>query len=79
MATLSSDLLWFLTWFLIATAYPSFPEIRHGLGLAGTMAGSVGSIAEQDYDGSDPDSDILDALQVIWVKRERIPFRLVAS
>ncbi|KAG8220621.1 hypothetical protein J3R82DRAFT_2877 [Butyriboletus roseoflavus] len=44
---------------------PILPEVRRNLGLAGTMGGSVGSIAEQDYDGSDPDSDIPDELQVI--------------
>ena len=44
---------------------PILPEVRRSLGLAGTMGGSVGSIAEQDYDGSDPDSDIPDELQVI--------------
>jgi serine/arginine repetitive matrix protein 2 len=44
---------------------PILPEARRSLGLAGTMGGSVGSIAEQDYDGSDPDSDIPDELQVI--------------
>ena len=44
---------------------PILPEVHRSLGLAGTMGGSVGSIAEQDYDGSDPDSDIPDELQVI--------------
>ena len=44
---------------------PILPEVRRSLGLAGTMGGSVGSVAEQDYDGSDPDSDIPDELQVI--------------
>jgi serine/arginine repetitive matrix protein 2 len=44
---------------------PILPEVRRSLGLAGTMGGSVGSITEQDYDGSDPDSDIPDELQVI--------------
>ena len=44
---------------------PILPEVRRSLGLAGTMGGSVASIAEQDHDGSDPDSDIPDELQVI--------------
>ena len=44
---------------------PILPEVRRSLGLAGTMGGSVGSNVEQDYDGSDPDSDIPDELQVI--------------
>ncbi|KAG9307943.1 hypothetical protein JVU11DRAFT_12818 [Chiua virens] len=44
---------------------PILPEARRSLGLTGTMGGSVGSIAEQDCDGSDPDSDIPDELQVI--------------
>lgn len=44
---------------------PILPEVRRNLGLAGTMGGSVGSVAEQNYDGSDPDSDIPDELQVI--------------
>ncbi|KAH0838886.1 hypothetical protein J3R83DRAFT_7313 [Lanmaoa asiatica] len=49
---------------LDSDSLPILPEVRRSLGLAGTM-GSVGSIAEQDYDGSDPDSDIPDELQVI--------------
>lgn len=50
---------------LDSDSLPILPEVRRSLGLAGTMGGSVGSIAEQDYDGSDPDSDIPDELQVI--------------
>ena len=49
---------------------PILPEARRSLGLAGTMGGSIGSIAEQDYDGSDPDSDIPDELQVILSNSE---------
>ncbi|KAF8425040.1 hypothetical protein L210DRAFT_3489659 [Boletus edulis BED1] len=40
---------------------PILPEVRCALGLAGT----VGSIPQQVYDGSDPNSDIPDELQVI--------------
>jgi len=50
---------------LDSSSLPLLPEVRRSLGLTGTMGGSVGSIAEQDYDGSDPDSDIPDELQVI--------------
>lgn len=44
---------------------PIPPEARRNLGLTGTMGGSVGSVAEQEFDASDPDSDIPDELQVI--------------
>ncbi|KAI6113748.1 hypothetical protein EDD16DRAFT_1802786, partial [Pisolithus croceorrhizus] len=44
---------------------PIPPEARRNLGLTGTMGGSVGSTAEQEFDASDPDSDIPDELQVI--------------
>ncbi|KAI6137090.1 hypothetical protein F5141DRAFT_1230782 [Pisolithus sp. B1] len=44
---------------------PIPPEARRNLGLTGTMGGSVGSMAEQEFDASDPDSDIPDELQVI--------------
>ncbi|KAF8417746.1 hypothetical protein L210DRAFT_3655997 [Boletus edulis BED1] len=44
---------------------PILPEVRCTLGLTGTMDGSVGSIPEQIHNGSDPDSDIPDKLQVI--------------
>ena len=44
---------------------PIPPEARRNLGLNGTMGGSIGSIAEQEFDASDPDSDIPDELQVI--------------
>ncbi|KAF9219060.1 hypothetical protein BS17DRAFT_439592 [Gyrodon lividus] len=44
---------------------PIPPEARRSLGLAGTMGGSIGSNMEQEYDASDPDSDIPDELQVI--------------
>jgi serine/arginine repetitive matrix protein 2 len=40
---------------------PILPEVRCALGLAGT----VGSIPQQVYDGSDPNSDIPDEFQVI--------------
>jgi len=52
---------------LDSSSLPILPEVRRSLGLTGTMGGSVrSSIPEQDYDGSDPDSDIPDELQVIW-------------
>ncbi|KAI5992859.1 hypothetical protein EDC04DRAFT_2984892 [Pisolithus marmoratus] len=44
---------------------PIPPEARRNLGLTGTMGGSVGTMAEQEFDVSDPDSDIPDKLQVI--------------
>ena len=44
---------------------PIPPEARRNLGLTGTMGGSIGSTAEQEFDASDPDSDIPDELQVI--------------
>ncbi|KAI6028122.1 hypothetical protein EDC04DRAFT_164044 [Pisolithus marmoratus] len=44
---------------------PIPPEARRNLGLTGTMGGSVGIMAEQEFDASDPDSDIPDELQVI--------------
>ncbi|KAG6330873.1 hypothetical protein ID866_8216 [Astraeus odoratus] len=44
---------------------PIPPEARRSLGLTGTMGGSIGSTAEQEFDASDPDSDIPDELQVI--------------
>ncbi|KAI6017029.1 hypothetical protein EDC04DRAFT_2944706 [Pisolithus marmoratus] len=44
---------------------PIPPEARCNLGLTGTMGGSVGTMAEQEFDASDPDSDIPDELQVI--------------
>ena len=50
---------------LDGSSLPLPPEVRRNLGFAGTMGGSVGSIAEQDYDGSDLDSDIPNELQVL--------------
>ena len=50
---------------LDSDSLPILPEIRRSLGLRGTMGGSIDSISEQDYDGSDPDSDIPDELQAI--------------
>ncbi|KIJ60131.1 hypothetical protein HYDPIDRAFT_32553 [Hydnomerulius pinastri MD-312] len=50
---------------LDSPSLPIPPEARRSLGLAGTMGGSIGSTAEQEYDASDPDSDIPDELQVI--------------
>ncbi|KAL4064764.1 hypothetical protein V8B97DRAFT_2010772 [Scleroderma yunnanense] len=44
---------------------PIPPEARRNLGLTGTMGGSIGSTADQEFDASDPDSDIPDELQVI--------------
>lgn len=44
---------------------PILPEARRNLGLTGTMGASVGSTAKQEFDASDPDSDIPDELQVI--------------
>ncbi|KAF8839757.1 hypothetical protein BDN67DRAFT_736710 [Paxillus ammoniavirescens] len=50
---------------LDSPSLPIPPEARRNLGLTGTMGGSIGSNAEQEYDASDPDSDIPDELQVI--------------
>ncbi|KAF9235707.1 hypothetical protein BU15DRAFT_89481 [Melanogaster broomeanus] len=50
---------------LDSPSLPIPPEARRNLGLGGTMGGSLGSNAEQEYDASDPDSDIPDELQVI--------------
>ncbi|KIK98105.1 hypothetical protein PAXRUDRAFT_725108 [Paxillus rubicundulus Ve08.2h10] len=50
---------------LDSPSLPIPPEARRNLGLTGTMGGSIGSTAEQEYDASDPDSDIPDELQVI--------------
>ncbi|KAI0064426.1 hypothetical protein BV25DRAFT_322323 [Artomyces pyxidatus] len=48
-----------------AAGVPISPEARKGLGLAGTLGGSVGSTGDQHVDSDDPDSDIPDELQVI--------------
>ena len=40
-------------------------EARPNLGLAGTMGGFIGGTAEQEFDASNPDSDVPDELQVI--------------
>ncbi|KAI0051553.1 hypothetical protein FA95DRAFT_1580533 [Auriscalpium vulgare] len=45
---------------------PISPEARKGLGLAGTLGGSVGSVdADQVVESDDPDSDVPDELRVI--------------
>jgi len=44
---------------------PILPKARRNLGLTGMMGGYIGSTAEQEFDASDPDSDIPDELQVI--------------
>ncbi|KAI5994634.1 hypothetical protein EDC04DRAFT_2981974 [Pisolithus marmoratus] len=44
---------------------PIPPKARCNLSLTGTMGSSVSTMAEQEFDVSDPDSDIPDELQVI--------------